>query len=165
MLDNIYSNKLNTNQDDFNFQTFLMEMREWMEKNPDTTISIEIDRKIAKEEAIDRNTKIVTCDKCGVNGGETNMLRWHFDNCKTKLKYCQQCNKIIPRQDIKDSAYKQKKFCNRKCYMNSKKGKIFIKMTDEIKNKLSISALRHSEENRKRIKLIKPWLKSKRWKM
>ena len=30
--------------------------------------------------------------------------------------------------------------------MNSKKGKIFIKMTDEIKNKLSISALRHSEE-------------------
>lgn len=176
MSDNIYRDKFNTNQDDFDFQTFLLEMREWMKNNPETisicnsTISMkskfwtENDRKIAREEAITRNTKIVICNKCGVSGGETNMLRWHFDNCKTKLRHCQQCKKIISRQNVKDSRYKQKKFCNKKCYMNNKKGKIFIEMTNEIKNKLSISALKRSEELSKKIKLVKPWLKSKRWK-
>jgi len=31
-----------------------------------------------------RPKRIVTCPKCGKNGGEFAMKRWHFDNCKRK---------------------------------------------------------------------------------
>lgn len=92
---------------------------------------------IEREEALKRNATIVTCPKCGVQGNEPNMLRWHFDNCKTELKKCLHCDNIIPRQGIKDFLYKQKFYCNRSCYMESKKGKPPIIMTNEVKQKLS----------------------------
>ena len=119
---------------------------------------------ICREEAIKRNTNIVQCDKCGVSGGETNMRRWHFENCKTKLKKCLECGNIISRQNIKDYLYDQKIYCNRKCYSKSKTGKVPILMTDEIKKKLSDSAFKHSKDRSDRMKKNKIWLKSKRWK-
>ena len=67
------------------------------------------DCEIEREEALKRNATIVTCPKCGVKGNKPNMLRWHFDNCKTKLKNCLHCGNIIPRQGIKDS-YMKKSF-------------------------------------------------------
>jgi hypothetical protein len=104
-------------------------------------------REICKQEAIERNKEIVQCDKCGVQGNRPNMMRWHFENCKTVLLNCQSCGKTIPRQGTKDSLYKQKKYCNRSCYMETKKGIAPIDMTDEVKNKLSEVA-----KKRKRIK-------------
>ena len=95
------------------------------------------DSDIEREEALKRNATIVTCPNCGVKGNEPNMLRWHFDNCKTKLKKCLHCDNIIPRQGVKDFIYSQKFYCNRSCYMSSKKGKPPIVMTDEVKKKLS----------------------------
>ena len=65
------------------------------------------------------------------------MLRWHFDNCETILRCCEQCGNTIPRQGIKPFLYDVKKYCNRRCYMDSKKGKPPIVMTEEVKNKLS----------------------------
>lgn len=91
---------------------------------------------ISKQEAIQRNSEIITCDKCGVKGNMPNMMRWHFDNCKTVLKKCECCNNIIPRQNIKDYVYKQKKYCNKHCYYKSRIGIAPIIMTEEIKEKL-----------------------------
>ena len=108
---------------------------------------INFDREICRQEAIERNSEIVTCDKCGVQGNRPNMMRWHFENCKTVLLNCQCCGKVIPRQGIKDHLYKKKKFCNRSCYMESKKGIAPIAMTDEVRDKLSKIA-----KKRKRIK-------------
>jgi hypothetical protein len=88
---------------------------------------------INKIEAIKRNSEFVTCPKCGVEGNRPNMMRWHFDKCKTILKNCKQCDKVIPRQGIKDHQYKEKHYCNRECYMKSKKGKTPILLTDEMK--------------------------------
>ena len=92
-----------------------------------------------KSEAEKRNAVMVQCPKCGVTGNEPNMLRWHFDNCTTHLRTCKQCGENIPRQGIKPIQYDVKKYCNRKCYMASKKGKAPIIMTDEVKDKLSKS--------------------------
>jgi hypothetical protein len=96
-----------------------------------------LDSEIEKQQALRRNATIVTCPNCGVKGNEPNMLRWHFDNCKTKLKNCLQCGNLIPRQGVKDFLYEKKFYCNRSCYMESKKGKPPIIMTEEIKKKLS----------------------------
>lgn len=117
-----------------------------------------------RKEAIERNTKIVTCDRCGVSGGETNMMRWHFSNCKTVLRECQHCGKKIPRQGIKDSLYKHKKYCNMSCYNETKKGKCPIIMTSDVKEKLRNSALLQSKERGDRAKKNKLWLHSPRHK-
>ena len=85
-----------------------------------------------------RNATMVECPHCKVIGNEPNMMRWHLDNCETVLRHCEQCGNTIPRQGIKPFLYDVKKYCNRKCYMDSKKGKPPIVMTDEVKNKLSV---------------------------
>ena len=109
-----------------------------------------------------RNATMVECPHCKVVGNEPNMMRWHFDNCETILRCCEQCGNTIPRQGIKPFLYDVKKYCNRKCYMNSKKGKPPIVMTDEVKDKLSKIALTQSKERSERMKLNKPW--EARWK-
>lgn len=83
------------------------------------------DTNISRIEALKRNAEIVECDRCGTTGNRPNMMRWHFENCKTVLRKCLHCDGIIPRQGIKDYLYVQKLYCNRKCYMASKKGKPF----------------------------------------
>lgn len=110
-----------------------------------------------RTEALIRNTTIIKCTHCGVEGNEPNMLRWHFENCTTKLKNCEQCGEIIPRQGIKPFLYDAKKYCNRKCYMESKKGKPPIKMTDEVKAKLSTTAKKQSAARSVRMKENKVW--------
>ena len=92
-------------------------------ENIDYSECIIFDPIINREEALKRNAEIVECDKCGVKGNRPNMMRWHFENCQTILRSCKQCVKIIPRQGIKDYLYDQKIYCNRQCYMKSKKGK------------------------------------------
>ena len=104
----------------------------------------ENDPKILRMEAIKRNSEFVTCPKCSVIGNYPNMMRWHFDKCKTKLKECKQCNQTIPRQGIKDYLYKQKNYCDRNCYMQSKIGKNPINLTSEMKEKIGL-------KNRKKI--------------
>ena len=91
----------------------------------DTEIPVEILESIElyRREAIARNSEIVTCDKCGTSGNRPNMMRWHFENCITEWRPCKHCGNIIPRQGIKDYLYSQKIYCNRKCYMESRKGK------------------------------------------
>ena len=64
-----------------------------------------------------RNATMVECPHCKVVGNEPNMIRWHFDNCETKLRCCEQCGNTIPRQGIKPFLYNVKKYCNRKCYI------------------------------------------------
>jgi hypothetical protein len=96
----------------------------------------QFDSTISRAEAIQRNTDIVECDRCGVTGGYTNMMRWHFENCSTKLRTCEQCGNTIPKQGVKPNQYKVKKYCNENCYQASKKGKICIVMTEEVKQKL-----------------------------
>jgi hypothetical protein len=115
-----------------------------------------------KSESEKRNAVIVECPKCGVTGNEPNMLRWHFDNCTTKFRICEQCGENIPRQGIKPFNYDVKKYCNRKCYMASKIGKAPITMTDDIKQRLSDIALTQSKDRSDRIKKSKPW--NIRWK-
>jgi hypothetical protein len=110
-------------------------------------------------DALIRNSTFIKCPKCEVVGNEPNMLRWHFDNCQTKLRQCKQCGNNIPRQGIKPFLYDVKKYCNRKCYMESKKGKPPINMTDEVKKKISDIALTQSEERSERMKKNKPWTK------
>lgn len=97
------------------------------------------DPEICRMEALKRNSEIVQCPKCGVQGNRPNMMRWHFDNCdEMTLKECLQCKKIIPR-NVKPHSYKKKHYCNRKCYMESKKGKNPIEMTSEVRKKISES--------------------------
>lgn len=117
----------------------------------------EIDSEIERKEAIERNSEIIICDRCGVSGNRPNMMRWHFENCKTIFRNCEYCKNIIPRQGIKNILYDRKKYCNRKCYTESKKGKIPIIMTDEVKNKLSKKQIEKSKLLSDRIKKIKPW--------
>lgn len=112
--------------------------------------------------ALVRNTTFIECDKCGVIGNEPNMHRWHFQNCETVFRSCEQCGDVIPRQNIKPFLYNVKKYCNRACYMESKKGKAPIIMTDEIKQKISLSALSKGKERSERIMKTKPW--NARWK-
>ena len=114
-------------------------------------------KEIFVKDALIRNTTFIECDKCGVIGNEPNMHRWHFQNCKTVFRSCEQCGDVIPRQGTKPFLYNVKKYCNRKCYMESKKGKPPIVMTDEIKQKMSKIALGQSEIRRERIKKVKPW--------
>jgi hypothetical protein len=97
------------------------------------------DPTILRNEALKRNSERVQCPKCQVEGNRPNMMRWHFEKCKTVLKNCEQCGEIIPRQGTKDSLYKDKKYCGRKCYMESKKGIPFLEMTVEMREKLSIA--------------------------
>lgn len=124
---NIYSN----NND------ILSDLKDWIENNPIDYSELLFDPFLNKEEAIKRNSEFVTCNKCGVIGNKPNMLRWHFDKCTTVLRTCKQCNKTIPRQNIKPIQYDVKKHCNRKCYTESKKGKIFLEMTQERKDNIS----------------------------
>ena len=102
-----------------------------------TNLIFSNDPTINRIEAIKRNSEFVICPKCGVEGNRPNMMRWHFSKCKTVLKNCKQCNKIIPRQGVKDHLYKEKHYCNRECYMESKKGKNPIEMTSEVRKKIS----------------------------
>ena len=118
--------------------------------NDEFEILNEYNPKICREEAIKRNLEIVICDKCGISGNRPNMMRWHFENCKTILKKCKGCQKIIPRQNIKDFLYNKKTYCNRKCYMKTKKGITPIIMTSEVKGKISKKAKLQSEEQRRR---------------
>ena len=97
------------------------------------------DPTILRNEALKRNSEKVQCPKCQVEGNRPNMMRWHFEKCKTILKNCEQCGKIIPRQGTKDFRYKNKKYCERKCYMKSKKGIVFLEMTVEMREKLSVA--------------------------
>jgi RecJ-like exonuclease len=97
------------------------------------------DPTILRNEALKRNSEKVQCPKCQVEGNRPNMMRWHFEKCKTILKNCEQCGKIIPRQGTKDFCYKNKKYCERKCYMESKKGIVFLEMTVEMREKLSVA--------------------------
>lgn len=83
------------------------------------------DPNLSADEAKRRNAEIVECDRCGVTGNRPNMMRWHFENCKVVLRTCQQCGGVIPRQGTKDYLYNEKKYCNRRCYGASKKGKSF----------------------------------------
>ena len=122
----------------------------------------ESQRELFVLEALKRNSTFIECPHCNVTGNEPNMLRWHFDNCETVLRCCEQCGNTIPRQGIKPFLYDVKKYCNRKCYMESKKGKPPIVMTREVKEKLSKIALNQSEERSERIKMNKPW--EARWK-
>jgi len=115
------------------------------------------DSMISKEECIKRNSEIVNCDRCNVSGNRPNMIRWHFENCKTVIRKCEYCNNNIPRQGIKDSQYNDKKYCNRKCYMQSKKGLLAINMTPEVKEKLSIYGKSQSSIRSERLKKNKPW--------
>ena len=80
---------------------------------------------LTQMETLMRNSEIVTCPKCGVKGNSPNMARWHFDNIKPYL-------------------YNQKNYCNRKCYMESKKGIPPIIMTEEVKKKISMNMRRNS---------------------
>lgn len=107
------------------------------------------DVEISREETLKRNAEIVTCDRCGVHGNRPNMMRWHFENCKTVLRNCEHCSGIIPRQGTKENQYRVKKYCGRSCYMESKKGKLAINMTDDVKNKLRVIAKNRSEKTRK----------------
>lgn len=106
------------------------------------------DPTILKEEALKRNSEKIQCPKCGVEGNRPNMMRWHFDKCKTKLKNCKECGKIIPRQGIKDYLYDQKHYCNQICYMKTKKGKIPVEMTPEIRKKISESRKKYYVNNK-----------------
>jgi hypothetical protein len=108
-------------------------------------------------DALKRNATIIECPHCTVTGNEPNMLRWHFENCDTKLRCCEQCGNTIPRQGIKPFLYDVKKYCNRKCYTESKKGKPPIVMTDEVKQKISKIALTQSKERSERMKKTRPW--------
>jgi len=101
---------------------------------------------VSRNEALKRNAEIVECPKCGVKGNRPNMMRWHFDNCKTVLRKCQQCGNTIPRQGIKDIQYNQKIYCNQDCYMESKKGKNAIEMTEEVRKKISEAKKRYYEQ-------------------
>jgi hypothetical protein len=122
------------------------------------------DPDISRQEAIKRNSEFITCDRCGVIGNRPNMMRWHFENCKTQLRDCRHCLKIIPRQGVKDYLYKQKIYCDRNCYSLSKIGKEPIVMTDEVKAKISIKAKEQSSERSMRAKTNEIWKKSGRWK-
>ena len=124
----------------------------------------EINAKINSEEALRRNAEIVVCDRCGIKGNRPNMMRWHFENCKTKLRTCKHCLSYIPRQNIKPIIYDKKHYCNRACYMESKKGKVPITMTDEVRFKISEAAILQSEQRSERAKHNKIWMKSGRWK-
>ena len=127
------------------------ELKQFIIDNPIDFSQLIFDPNISREEALKRNSEFITCDKCGVTGNRPNMMRWHFDNCKTILRKCEQCGNTIPRQGTKDYLYNQKKYCNRKCYSESKKGKTFLDMTKEMKNKISISRKKYYE----RLKLNK----------
>ena len=111
------------------------------------------DQSISRDEALKRNAEIVTCPKCGVSGNRPNMMRWHFESCKTVLKSCKQCGNTIPRQGIKDHLYNSKTYCNRKCYMESKKGKNPIEMTEEVKEKISKKMTKYFSEPKNRQKV------------
>lgn len=100
-------------------------------------VSFDEERHIDRIEAIRRNSEIVTCPKCGVTGNRPNMMRWHFDNCKTELKRCAYCGNTIPRQNIKDYLYSKKEYCNRTCYTESKKGKAFHTPSESERKKIS----------------------------
>ena len=117
---------------------FIEELREFIKNNPIKLEDLIFNPEFSKEEALKRNAEIVECTKCGVKGNYPNMMRWHFDNCKVKLRTCKQCDSTIPRQGVKEYLYKNKHYCNRQCYMKSKKGKPCIEMTQQVKDKLSV---------------------------
>jgi len=115
----------------------IFESLKTFKSNIDETERIE-QRELFVADALKRNSTFIKCPHCNVVGNEPNMLRWHFDNCNTKLRSCEQCGNTIPRQGIKPFLYDVKKYCNRKCYMDSKKGKPPIVMTNEVRDKLSV---------------------------
>jgi hypothetical protein len=117
---------------------------------------------LCRNEALKRNSNIIECPHCKVKGNEPNMYRWHFENCPTltyptTFKQCEQCGNDIPRQGIKPFLYNTKKYCNRRCYMESKKGKAPIIMTEEVKKKLSDIAISQRDIRSSRMKENKVW--------
>lgn len=141
---------------------FIEDLRKWMLDNP-LDVPLQYDSEISKAEALKRNAEIVECDRCGVKGNRPNMLRWHFEKCEVVMRSCKHCGKTIPRQGIKNHLYDQKIYCDRHCYMKSKIGKAPIIMTEEVKDKLAISAKKTSKERSDRMKSNKVWMKSGRW--
>lgn len=121
-------------------------------------------KKLSHSEALNRNHTITQCPICCIEGNDPNMKRWHFENCKQSLLNCLVCGDIIPRQGTKPYQYNKKKYCNRKCYGISKVGVSPIKMTKDVRDKLSTKAKTRSLELSERIKMSKPWIKSGRWK-
>jgi hypothetical protein len=120
---------------------------------------------ISRIEALKRNSEFVTCDRCGQSGNRPNMMRWHFENCKTTPnKKCPHCGDVISPKGIKRNIYEQKVFCTRFCYIASRKGIIPIEMTEEIRKKISRSALSRSDQLSMRMKQNEVWKKSGRWK-
>ena len=74
-----------------------------------------------REEALERNRDIIECPNCNRVGNRPNMMRWHFENCKMKTRYCIECNNPIPKK-YKASQYKNMKYCDHKCYGKSRIG-------------------------------------------
>ena len=76
---------------------------------------------IDSREALIRNATTLVCPKCGTQGNMGNIMRWHFDNCKTILRNCKHCNNTIPI--VKPYVrYSKMSFCNSACYYASKVG-------------------------------------------
>jgi hypothetical protein len=118
----------------------------------------EYNPEIQRLEALKRNAEFVTCDRCGQTGNRPNMMRWHFDNCKTTLnKKCLYCEKIISPVGIKRRVYEKQKYCNNLCYISSRVGIAPIEMTPEIKAKLSRSAYTRKAQLAERIRKTQPW--------
>ena len=125
----------------------------------------EYNPEISKLEALKRNAEFVTCDRCGKTGNRPNMMRWHFDNCKTSVdKKCPQCEKVISPEGMKRNIFEKKIYCSKFCYIASRKGINPIEMTPEVRAKISRSALSRSEQLSLRMKQNQVWKKSGRWK-
>jgi hypothetical protein len=122
---------------------FIEELKEHIKNNPLNLNDLIFNPEFSREEALKRNSEIVECDRCGVKGNYPNMMRWHFTKCQVVLRTCKYCGLTIPRQNVKEYLYKNKHYCNRKCYMYSKRGKPCIEMTQEIKDKLSLAKKLH----------------------
>lgn len=76
---------------------------------------------LCRKDALERNSTILTCPNCGLQGNLGNMTRWHFDKCRTVLRKCGNCGDTIPL--VKPyHRYKQMKYCHQACYMDSKIG-------------------------------------------
>ena len=130
---------------------------------------MENNNEISRIEAIERNNTIIECPKCGTTGNVGNMRRWHFDNCRTILRTCKQCNNTIPI--VKPYVrYAQMDYCNSQCYFESKVGKQPVhvarnggKLDDACKAKIRANIGPEERQKRsERMKKVKPWLTSRR---
>lgn len=105
-------------------------------------------------EAIKRNKELRQCPHCKREGHGPNMDRWHFDNCSLiEDKHCKGCGDVIPKI-YKAYRYYKTEYCNSKCYHESRRGMPGRPHTNETKKRLSIAALKTSENRSKRMKEI-----------